>query len=81
MDDIGPISIAGEGGGADISPMKPAGVTQVGLNVAGRRYFDYHHTNSDTLDKVDAGDLAKMTAAAAVFAYVVADLPERVDAP
>jgi Zn-dependent M28 family amino/carboxypeptidase len=69
------------GGGADISPMKSAGVPQISLDVDNRTYFDYHHTTADTLDKVKPQDLADMAAAAAVFAYVVADLPERLDAP
>jgi carboxypeptidase Q len=68
-------------GGTDIEPMEPAGVPQIGLEVAGDKYFDYHHTEADTLDKVDPQDLADMVAAVAVLAYVVADLPDRVDAP
>src|SRR6185503_14732799 len=72
--------VDGEGGGADISPMKSAGVPQISLDVDNRTYFDYHHTRADTLDKVNAQDLSDMTAAAAVFAYVVADLPDRIDA-
>jgi hypothetical protein len=68
------------GGGADISPMKSAGVPQISLDVDNRTYFDYHHTSADTLDKVNPQDLADMAAATAVFAYVVADLPDRIDA-
>jgi carboxypeptidase Q len=67
--------------GTDIEPMEPAGVPLVGLEVHNERYFDYHHTEADTLDKVDPQDLADMVAATAVLAYVVADLPDRVDAP
>jgi carboxypeptidase Q len=67
--------------GTDIEPMEPAGVPLVGLEVHGERYFDYHHTEADTLDKVDPQDLADMVATVAVLAYVVADLPDRVDAP
>ena len=69
------------GGGADISPMAPAGVLVTGLDVDGRTYFDTHHTEADTLDKVDPATLADDVAAVAVFAYVVADLPARIDAP
>jgi carboxypeptidase Q len=61
--------------------MKPAGVPQVSLDVDNRTYFDYHHTAADTLDKVKPDDIADMVAATAVLAYVVADLPDRVDAP
>jgi carboxypeptidase Q len=68
-------------GGADIGPMVPAGVPTLGLDVDGRMYFDIHHTEADTLDKVDPATLADGVAAMAVLAYVVADMPDRVDAP
>jgi carboxypeptidase Q len=48
----------------------------MGLNVEPTRYFWYHHTNADTLDKLDPGEVARCVAAMAVMAYVVADLPE-----
>ena len=67
--------------GTDIAPMAPAGVPQVGLWVDTRTYFDYHHTNADTLDKVDPAQLAEDVAAVAVLAYVAAELPGRLDAP
>lgn len=81
LGDVGATTVELGGGGADISPMKSAGVPQVGLYVDSRSYFDYHHTAADTLDKVRPADLADMVAATAVLAYVVADLPGRVDAP
>jgi carboxypeptidase Q len=68
-------------GGADIGPMGQGGVTLVGLETDGRTYFDIHHTEADTLDKVDPQALADDVAAAAALAYVVADMPERLDAP
>jgi carboxypeptidase Q len=67
--------------GADVEPMAPAGVVTVGLDVAATTYFNYHHTRADTLDKVDPQLLADDVAAVAVFAYVVADMPGRLDAP
>jgi len=78
---LGKLRVDDGHGGTDIEPMEAAGVPQVGLEVAGEKYFDYHHTEADTLDKVDPQDLADMVAAVAVLAYVVADLPDRVDAP
>lgn len=72
--------VAGHGG-ADISPMAPAGVPQMSLDVDGRTYFDIHHTEADTLDKVDPVALANDVAAVAVMAYVVADLPVAIAAP
>jgi carboxypeptidase Q len=81
LDEVGPVRVHPGHGGADISPMAPAGVPQVGLEVDGATYFDYHHTAADTLDKVKPEDLSKMVAAIAVLAYIVADMPDRVDAP
>jgi carboxypeptidase Q len=68
-------------GGADIGPMAPAGVPLIGLDTDGRTYFDIHHTEADTLDKVDPAALAANVAAIATLAYVVADMPDRLDAP
>ncbi|CAN5373524.1 M28 family metallopeptidase [soil metagenome] len=68
-------------GETDTSPMAPAGVPQVGLGVDVSTYFDYHHTDADTLDKVDPQNLANDVAAMAVLAYVVADLPGRISDP
>lgn len=65
------------GGGADISPMVAAGVPQVGLRQDATHYFDVHHTEADTLDKIDRGMLARNVAAFAVLAYGLADAPER----
>jgi hypothetical protein len=81
LHELGTMGLRTGGGGADISPMTAAGVPQIGLEVDGRLYFDYHHTEADTLDKVKPQDLSDMTAAIAVMAYVVADMPDRVDAP
>ncbi len=67
-------------GGTDIGPMEPGGVPTIGLDVDNRTYFDIHHTDADTFDKVDPAALADDVAAAAVLAYVVADLPDRLDA-
>jgi carboxypeptidase Q len=77
LDPIGAGTIGGEGGGADISPLMRDGVPGMGLNVDGGKYFWYHHTNADTPDKIDPRDLALCSAAIAVMAYVVADLPFR----
>jgi hypothetical protein len=39
------------------------------------RYFDVHHTEADTLDKVDPKDFAQSTAAVTWVAYVLAEVP------
>ncbi len=68
-------------GGSDIGPMAPAGVPLIGVDTQNRTYFDIHHTEADTLDKVDPTDLANNVAAVAALTYVIADLPDRIDAP
>jgi carboxypeptidase Q len=71
-DQIGP-----SGGGADIGPSVEAGqVPAMSLEVEGN-YFLIHHTPADTIDKIDPADMAKASAAIAVMAYVIADMPER----
>jgi carboxypeptidase Q len=65
--------------GADINPIKFFGATTLGLWVDGSTYFDYHHTQSDTLDKVDPRELSRGAALMAAMAYVLADMPGRLD--
>jgi carboxypeptidase Q len=65
------------GGGADIGPIMALGVPGMGLSVDGSRYFWYHHTEADTIDKLDPDEVARSVAAMAVMAYVIADLPDR----
>ncbi len=60
---------------ADIRPLVEEGVPGIGLQVDGTRYFWYHHTDGDTLDKLDPAEVARCVAAMAVVAYVIADLP------
>lgn len=61
-----------EADGSDIGPMLAAGHPGVGLSQDGTRYFDYHHTPDDTLDKIDPVQLrqnvAAWTAALAILA-------------
>jgi len=52
------------------------GVPGMGLRVDGSRYFWYHHTAADTIDKLSAEEYKKCIAALAVMAYVAADMPE-----
>lgn len=77
MEPIGVSTLFKGGGGADISPLIRKGVPGMGLIVDGSRYFWYHHTNADTIDKLDLTEMQKCTAAMAIMAFVVADMPER----
>jgi carboxypeptidase Q len=61
---------------ADIEPLVDLGVPGMGLDVERTRYFWYHHSDGDTLDKLDPAELGRCVAAMAVMAYVIADTPE-----
>lgn len=71
------LEVVSGGGGADIGPMKAAGVPVIGQRVDMTHYFDYHHTHADTFDKINARDLDENIVAKAIVAYVLADMPER----
>jgi len=60
-------------GGADIAGLEQAGVPSIELEQDATRYFDYHHTADDTLNKVRPDELAQNVAAWASFLYLVAD--------
>jgi carboxypeptidase Q len=65
------------GGGADIGPsVEAARIPAMSLNADGN-YFLIHHTPADTIDRIRPDEIARATAAIAVMAYVVADLPQR----
>ncbi len=69
-------TIAPSGGGADIGPsVQQAGIPAMSLEVDGN-YFLIHHTQADTVDKIDPFDLARSSAAVAVMTYVIAEMPE-----
>ena len=74
---IGSDSVIRGGGGADIGPLMQRGVPGAGLLVDGTRYFWYHHTDADTIDKLDPAEMARCVATLAVMIYVVADLDYR----
>lgn len=71
---VGSNEITRGGGGADIDPIMQKGVPGMGLSVDGSRYFWYHHTPADTIDKLNAEDYKKCVATMAVMAYVVANM-------
>jgi len=64
------------GGGTDIGPLMKDGVPGLSLNTVGEHYFDWHHTQADTLDKVDPQDFRRAVAMLGVMGYVLADMPE-----
>lgn len=63
-------------GGADIGPLMKKGVPAFGPQQDATRYFDLHHTENDTLDKIDPKQLTQNVAVYAVAAYVAANIPQ-----
>jgi carboxypeptidase Q len=66
--------ITGGGGGADIGPLMREGVPGLALRTTGESYFDWHHTDADTLDKVEPENLRKAIGMLAVMGFVLADM-------
>ncbi|QTE22189.1 M20/M25/M40 family metallo-hydrolase [Polaribacter cellanae] len=59
------------GSGADIGPLKGENVTLVGYRPDSQRYFDYHHTSTDTFDKVNKRELELGSASMASIVYLM----------
>jgi Zn-dependent M28 family amino/carboxypeptidase len=69
--------VASFGGGSDIEPIVKLGVPSLSPATAAEHYFDWHHTQADTFDKIDPSDFRKNVAVLAVLSYVLADMPGR----
>jgi Zn-dependent M28 family amino/carboxypeptidase len=65
------------GGGADIAPVMADGVPGFGVQTVGTHYFDWHHTDADSFDKIVPREFQQNVASLAVLSFVVADMPER----
>src|SRR5271165_3983819 len=76
LEKIGANGIFPGGGGADIAPLMQDGVPGLSIRTSGKRYFEWHHSRADTVDKVDIDDLRRNIAAVAVMAYMLAEMPE-----
>lgn len=73
LSDIGP-----GGGGADIGPIAQIGnVPTMAYLGDATRFFVFHHTAADTVERVAAEDVSRASAAIAAITWVVADMPER----
>ncbi len=73
---IGADSVVPGDGEADIGPLMNAGVPALGLRTVMTKYFDYHHSESDTFDKIVPEDFRRCMAAMAVMSYSLADWPQ-----
>ncbi|MFT4603587.1 MAG: carboxypeptidase Q, partial [Rhodothermales bacterium] len=61
----------------DIGPIMAEGVPGMGLSVDGTKYFWYHHSPADTLDKLDPHEVNLGVATIGVMALTVANLDKR----
>ena len=60
-------------GGTDIGPVVGSGVAVIDLEQDGTRYFDWHHTPEDTLERIDPVQLRQNVAAWAATLAIVAN--------
>jgi len=74
---IGADTVSSGGGGSDIEPLVADGVPSLSPRTTEAHYFDWHHTEADTLDKVDPVEFRKNAAMLSVVAYVLADMDGR----
>ena len=58
-------------GGADVNALMLQGVTVAGLTPDAQRYFDYHHSAADSIDKVNPRELHLGAAALASLIWLV----------
>ena len=63
--------------GTDIRPMLDAGFPLLGQDADMTHYFDIHHTEADTIDKIDPQALTNHVALMAAVSYVIADMDEK----
>jgi hypothetical protein len=66
------------GGGSDIEPLLEGGVPGFGVRTVGTHYFDWHHTDADSFDKIVPREFQLNVASLAVLSFVLADMPERI---
>ena len=78
---LGADGVADGGGGADVAPLHYQRVPVLSVAQDTSRYFDWHHSAADTLDKVNPRELAEATAALAWTAWALAEAREPLPRP
>jgi carboxypeptidase Q len=78
LEAINAANVSEGGGGADISNLIRGGVPGFGLQTVEEHYFDWHHTEADTLDKIDPVNFHRSVAALAVLAYGLGEMEQRI---
>ena len=65
--DLQPVRFSGE----DVGPMNAAGVPAISVRPDASRYFQWHHSADDTLDKIDREQLNQQVAAWASIVWLI----------
>ena len=74
---IGMQDVVAGGGGADIGPIATLGrVPMMAYAGDATKYFTIHHTNADTVDRIEPQEVSKAAASIAAMVYVIADMPQ-----
>lgn len=60
-------------GGADINHLENQGTLLIGCSPDSQRYFDYHHAESDTFDKINKRELELGAASMAALAWMISE--------
>jgi carboxypeptidase Q len=72
---IGADKIFSQGSEEDVGELEQDGVPTMALVDEGTKYFWYHHTEADTIDKLSPKELAACATAMAVMAWEAANAP------
>jgi len=78
LDPVGAGKVKLGGSGADISPITKTGVPGFGVWHDMTDYWPIHHTQADTVDKVDPQLLNRTVASMAVLGWLLSEQPESV---
>jgi carboxypeptidase Q len=74
-------SVQATGPEADVWPLWQRGVPTLAIDTDPSRYFWYHHTDADTIDKLDPREMALCVAVMAVVANTAANMEGRLPGP
>ncbi|HEX3719402.1 MAG TPA: M28 family metallopeptidase [Verrucomicrobiae bacterium] len=75
LERIGANRIFSEGSEADVGELEPDGVPTMALVDDAPKYFWFHHTEADTMDKLTPSELSGCATAMAVMAWDAANAP------
>ncbi|MEO8194216.1 MAG: M20/M25/M40 family metallo-hydrolase [Gemmatimonadales bacterium] len=78
LKNAGADSVTASGPEADVWPLNTLGVPTVAIDTDPTRYFWYHHTEADTIDKLDPRDVSLCAAIMAAVANTVANMEGRI---